>query len=137
MRMQSLIHDLESSNSSIRDRAALELMGLRDESAVGPLLRAISKPENVNHRGTLVYALGAFNREPLLEVLVDLVLTGNFEVSTGAFGILEESAMSAEAIQRVQAQMRKFDASSLVAEHHLAAIEALQGLTGPQKGESP
>lgn len=135
--LQSLIHDLESSNSSIRDRAALELMDLRDESAVGPLLRAISKAENVNHRGTLVYALGAFNCEPFLEVLVDLVLTGNFEVSTGAFSILEESAMSAEAIQRVQAQMRKFDASSLVAEHHLVAIEALQGLTGPQEGKSP
>jgi HEAT repeat protein len=127
--LQSLIQDLESSSSSIRDRAALELVDLRNESAVGPLLRAISKPENVNHRGTLVYALGAFNCEAFLEVLVDLALTGNFEVAVGAVGIIEESATSAEAIQRVQAQLRQFDLSSLVAEHHKMALQSLLALT--------
>jgi len=105
-------------------------MDIRDASAVGPLLQAISRPENVNHRGTLIYALGAFNCGAFLEVLVDLVLTGNFEVSTGAFGILEESAISTQAIQRVHAQTRKFDANSLVADHHRMAFEALLELTG-------
>jgi HEAT repeat protein len=125
--LQSLIHDLESPNSSVRDKAALDLMDIGDESAVGPLLRAISKPENLNHRGTLVYALGAFNCEPFLEVLVDLVLTGNFEVSTGAFGMIEESATSADAMQRVRRQIQKYAPSTLAAEHQKLALEALVG----------
>ena len=125
--LQSLIQDLECPSSSVRDKAALDLMDIGNESAVGPLLHAISKPENLNHRGTLVYALGAFNCEPFLEVLVDLVLTGNFEVSTGAFGIIEESATSADAIQRVQRQIQKYASSTLTAEHHKLALEALVG----------
>ncbi|MES2934216.1 MAG: hypothetical protein V4805_12105 [Pseudomonadota bacterium] len=135
-KLQSLIHDLNSSNSSIRDRAALELMDIRDGSAVGPLLQAIAKPENVNHRGTLVYALSSFNCEPFLEVLVDLVLTGNFEVSTGAFGILESSVTSAESIERVRDRMQKHNAGNLVAEHHLMAFEALQEITASNDSTS-
>jgi HEAT repeat protein len=123
--LQSLIHDLESPSSSVRDKAALDLMDLGNESAVGPLLHAISKPENLNHRGTLVYALGAFNCEPFLEVLVDLVLTGNFEVSTGAFGIIQESAASADAMQRVRRQTQKYALNTLAAEHQRSALEAL------------
>lgn len=126
--LQSLINDLESPYSSIRDRAALELMDLRDESAVEPLLRAIAKPENINHRGTLVYALSAFDCEPFIEALVDLVLTGNFEVSCGALGILEESARSGGAIRRIQAQARKFEVGSLVSDHNVDGLEMLLGL---------
>jgi HEAT repeat protein len=126
--LQSLIQDLESPSSSVRDTAALDLMDLGDESAVGPLLQAISKPENINHRGTLVYALGAFNCEPFLEVLVDLVLTGNFEVSTGAFGIIEESATSADAMQRVRRQIQKYAHSALAIEHQKHGLEALAEL---------
>ena len=123
--LQSLIQDLESNNSSVRDKAALDLMDMGDGSAVGPLLRAISKPENLNNRGTLVYALGAFNCEPFLEALVDLVLTGNFEVSTGAFGIIEASATSADAMQRVRRQVQSYAPSTLVAEHQKLGFEAL------------
>lgn len=51
--LQALIQDLESPDSSIRDNAALDLMDIQDASALEPLLRAIAKPENVNHRGRL------------------------------------------------------------------------------------
>ena len=127
--LQSLIQDLESPSSSIRNKAALDLMDIGDDSAVGPLLCAISKPDNLNHRGTLVYALGAFNCEPFLEVLVDLVLTGNFEVSTGAYGIIEESATSSDAMQRVRRQIQKYAHSTLAAEHQKLALEALAGFS--------
>lgn len=126
--LQSLIQDLESTNSAIRDKAALDLMDLRDESAVNPLLRAISKPENINHRGTLVYALSAFNCEAVLEVLVDLALTGNFEVSAGAYSIIAESVTSAEVGQRVQAQLVKFSSNTLSAEHNYMALRELREL---------
>lgn len=132
---QSLVEDLESEDPSIRNKAALELMDIGDEVAVEPLLRAISKPNNINHRGTLVYALSAFNCERCLELLVDLVLTGNFEVSTGAFSILEEQATSTAANERAVGQMRRYQPSALAAEHHKLAYEALADLF--QAGEVP
>ncbi len=127
--IQSLIQDLESSSWSIRDKAAIALMDLGDERAIQPLLCAIAKPENANHRGTLVYALSAFNCEAFVEKLVDLVLTGNFEVSTGAFAIIEESASTIATIQRVREQLRKFELDDLVTDHHKTAFEALLALT--------
>jgi HEAT repeat protein len=133
--LQSLIQDLESPKSSIRDRAALDLIDIRDDSAIAPLLRAISKPENVNHRGTLVYALSAFNCEAFLETLVDLALTGNFEVSAGACSIIADSATSAAAVQRVQAQLVKFDSNTLSAEHNHIAWQVLLELTPVEAGQ--
>ena len=103
-------------------------MDIGDQIAVKPILQAISAPENVNHRGTLVYALSGFNCEPFLETLVDLALTGNFEVSTGAFSIIEESIVSVEAASRVRAQLGKYDAGTLVADHHQWALAALSDL---------
>jgi HEAT repeat protein len=127
--LKSLIQKLESSSSSARDKAALALMDIGDESAVPPLLSAISRPENINHRGTLVYALGAFNCEPFLDVLVDLALTGNFEISTGAYAIIEESAASEEALQKVRWQLQRYTRRALVEDHQKMAHEALSVLT--------
>lgn len=135
--VQALIQDLESTSSSIRDKAALDLMDVLDERAVGPLLRAISKPENANHRGTLVYALGAFNCEAYLEIVVDLALTGNYEVSAGACSILEESANSAGAIRRIRAQLNKYAPDMLLAEHHHMVWEGLHELTKAESGSAP
>ncbi len=135
--VQALIQDLESPNSSVRDKAALALMDALDERAVEPLLRAISKPENANHRGTLVYALSAFNCEAYLEVVVDLALTGNYEVSAGACGILGESAKSAGSIRRIRAQLNKYNQSMLLAEHHHMVWEELHELIEAESGSAP
>lgn len=112
-------------------------MDVQDEHAVEPLLRAISKPENANHRGTLVYALSAFNCEAFLEVIVDLALTGNFEVSTGACSIIGESANSADATQRIRAKLNTFEQNMLLAEHHQMAWEWLHELTEAESGSAP
>ena len=123
--LDSLIQDLESSNPAIRDQAALDLMELGNDAAVIPLLAAITKPENANNRGTLVYALGAFDCLNHLEALVDLVLTGNYEVSTCAFSIIDECKLSTEAIQRITLQMGKHDQHHLQFTHSSEAYEAL------------
>lgn len=135
--VQALIQDLESPIASIRDKAALDLMDVLDERAVEPLLRAISKPENANHRGTLVYALSAFNCEAYLEEIVDLALAGNYEVSAGACSILEESANSVGAIPRIRAQLNKYDQKKLLAEHHYMVWEGLHELTEAESGSAP
>ena len=127
--LQALTQDLESPDSSIRDKAALDLMDIQDASAVEPLLRAIAKPENVNHRGTLVYALSEFNCEAILPELVELALTGNYEVCTGACSIIEESITSAETANLVQAQLKNFVSSTQLAEHNQIALQDLLELT--------
>jgi len=127
--LKVLIQDLESPDSSIRDKAALDLMVIHDASAVEPLLRAIAKPENANHRGTLVYALSAFNCEAILSELVELALTGNYEICAGACNIIEESIASAEAASQVQAQLKNFVSSTQLAEHNQIALQELLELT--------
>lgn len=123
--IKRLIQDLESTSSSIRDEAALALMDIQAESAVEPLLKAISKPENVNHRGTLVYALSVFNCEQHLEIIVDLALTGNYEVAAGACSIISELKPSPETVQRLQKHLLKYDAKNLTTEHNHAAHQEL------------
>ncbi|WP_347815429.1 HEAT repeat domain-containing protein [Hahella sp. CR1] len=123
--VRALIRDLASSDASIRDRSALTLMDIGDERAVEPLFRAITKPENINHRGTLVYALSAFNCEAFVEVLVDIVLTGSFEVSITAFSIIADSITSPESLMQMQAQLLKFDKNMLSADHHHEAYQEL------------
>jgi HEAT repeat protein len=126
--LHSLIDDLASTEPAVRNRAALQLMDIGDANAVEPLIRAILKPENVNHRGTLVFALGAFDCGPWLETLVDLALTGNFEVCVGACGIVEQSAVTPAAISRIKAQLGRYEPGSLLAEHQQMAFEALSEL---------
>ncbi len=50
-----LIADLKSTDSSVRDEAAISLMDIGDSQAILPLIEAIGVPENINHRGTLVH----------------------------------------------------------------------------------
>lgn len=123
--IESLIRDLLSPDSAVRDRAAMQLMETGDPRAVGPLLQAISRPENTDRRGTLVYALSAFDGEPHLETLVDLALTGNLEVSIGAFNLIDGTPRSIETRSRVRAELRKYTPGALAAEHHRWAFEAL------------
>ena len=103
-------------------------MDLGNEVAIVPLLDAIARPENVDHRGTWVYALSAFNCLEHLEVLVDLALTGNYEVSTGAFNIIDESALSEEAVQRLGLQLGRYNQYQLPFAHSSEAYEALSEL---------
>ncbi len=126
--IETLLLDLQSLDSAVRNAAALELKEIRDPVAISPLLEAIAKPENVNHRGTLVYALGAFKCLGHLELLVDLVLTGNFEVSWSAFGIIQDFEFTPETTQRLQSQLGKYEIDHLPFEHGPEAYEALTQL---------
>jgi HEAT repeat protein len=85
-----LISLLSSRNPVIRDRAALGLHELKDNTAVEHLFKAISRPENVNHRGTLVYALESMDCSGKLVEVFDLLFYGNAEVKMGAEAILDE-----------------------------------------------
>ena len=123
--IETLLQDVDSSDPGIRHAAALELMDHGDERAVPALWNAIRRQENADHRGTLVFALSAFDQSEHLESLVSLVLTGNLEVSMGAFAILEDNVGSAESLERVRAQLALHPAENLTQEHHAEALQAL------------
>ncbi len=136
-RLDALIADLESPDAIIRNHAALELMDRQAEAAIPPLIRAILKPENEHHRGTLVYALGAFHCEPFVELLIDLALTGNYEVSLGAGSIIYEMTLTPETMKRIAAQLLKHDTTALEHEHNREAMQHLHALISAEEREQP
>jgi hypothetical protein len=73
----------------LRNRASIGLHDLGDSRAVAPLMQAILKKENENHRGTMVYALDTLDCPDLLPQLFDLLFYGNAEVKMGAASVLD------------------------------------------------
>lgn len=135
--LEALIADLESPDAKIRNHAALDLMDRQAEAAIAPLIRAILKPENEHHRGTLVYALGAFDCEPCVELLIDLALTGNYEVSLGACSIIYDMTLAPETMQRIAAQLLKHDATALENAHNREVRQHLHALISAEARAQP
>jgi HEAT repeat protein len=79
----------ESWNPDVWNGAAVALRDLGDPRAVDALIERIRDPKTEKSRGTLVYALQVFDCLPHAELLLELVLTGNFEVSREASDALE------------------------------------------------
>ena len=84
-----LVSFLSSTDVLLRNRASIALHDLEDNRAVGPLMQAITKKENKNYRGTMVYALDTLNCSHLLVEMFDLLFYGNAEVRMGAISILD------------------------------------------------
>lgn len=76
-------------DASERNAAALRLADRKVPEAKVLLVELIKRDELRNHRGTLVHCLGYFDCSDQFGLLVDLVISGNFEVAHEAFEILE------------------------------------------------
>jgi len=122
---EELIQDLKSTDPAIRDKAALDLMDIGDDRAMAPIIDAIRVPENVNYRGTLVYALSDYDCIEHLEYLVELCLTSNFEVSSCSFNIIEGFELTKAIIKRIKSEMLKYNENELRYEHSMDARNAL------------
>jgi len=85
-----LIQVLKSPDSWLRNSAALALRDIGDNRAAEPLWQSIKNPLNINHRGTMVYALEKLDCSQMLPELFDLLFYGNAEVRMGAATILDE-----------------------------------------------
>ena len=97
-----------TTHSAIRDAVAVGLRELKDERAIQPLVSLIADPKTEGHRGTLIYALEEFDCTCLLDFLVDLVITGNFEVSHQAFLAITsiESGVDPETLDSLLQQVK-------------------------------
>jgi HEAT repeat protein len=99
---------LETPTPIVWNAAALALRDLGDSRAVAPLLKRLGDPATEDARGTLVHALGGFDGGPFVERLVDLVISGNYEVGREAAGVIEaiESPVANEVREACVARLR-------------------------------
>lgn len=79
---------------NVTDGATRNSLALRLAEAKVPgvdqiLVRLIQRPDLANNRDTLVHALSYYNCAPYAVLLVDLVLSGGFEVAHEALEALE------------------------------------------------
>lgn len=92
--------DLENASSELlslesladgrtRNALALRLAEAKVAGADEVLVRLIQRPDLAKNRGTLVHALRHYDCAPYLTLLVDLVISGGFEVAHEALEAIE------------------------------------------------
>ena len=72
-----------------RNALALKLGEARTPGLAEVLVRLIQRPDLRDQRGTLVHVLGFYDCSARLPLLVDLVVTGGWEVAHEAFEIID------------------------------------------------
>ncbi|MCJ2177370.1 hypothetical protein [Novosphingobium album (ex Hu et al. 2023)] len=88
------LHRLEVTDSHLeRNSLALELSDTKEPRLFRHLVELIQRPELVNNRGMLVYCLKNYDCSSIVDLLVELAESGNFEVSAGAEIILNEQRL--------------------------------------------
>jgi hypothetical protein len=76
-------------DGATRNALALRLSEAKVAGVDKVLVRLIQRPELANNRGTLVHALRHYDCGPHVALLVDLVITGGFEVAHEALEAIE------------------------------------------------
>lgn len=94
-----LLAALESSVPPERNRAAISLMDLADPRAMEPLIRAIENPANRGSRGSMIYALSAFDCKGRFLQLFNWALQGGYEASGESLSILREQRLHPNATE--------------------------------------
>lgn len=88
------LHRLKVTDSHLeRNSLALELSDTKDPRLFAHLVELVRRPELANNRGTLVYCLENYDCSLIVDLLVELAESGNFEVSAGAEIILNEQRL--------------------------------------------
>jgi len=86
-----LIQQLETTNNHmLRNKIALTLSDMACVDAVVPIINLLNNPKTLGYRGTLLYALTPFDYSPFADMLLGLLLTGNYEVRHNSFSLLED-----------------------------------------------
>ena len=127
-KINSLITDLESTDPKIRNEAAITLMDLGDSRAILPIIKAIKNPNNINYRGTSVYALSEFDMSEHVALLTSLVITGNYEVAAGSYQILDDIELNKMQKEQIRNQLSKINLTALAEEHNRDGYQYLEEL---------
>jgi HEAT repeat protein len=85
-----LIENLRTTeNHLLRNAIALALRDIGSQEAVEPIIEVLNHPKTLGYRGTLLYALEPLDYSAHLDLLVDFLLNGNFEVSRKSLLLIE------------------------------------------------
>ena len=79
----------ETDDSRVRNAIALALSDIGCPHAIEPLISLITNPKTSKSRGTLLYALEAFDYRNYSDIIVNQLFEENFEASRQAFTLLE------------------------------------------------
>ena len=74
----------------IRNRIALTLSDMACQEVVEPIIKLLKDPKTLGFRGSLLYALAPLHYNEHIDLLIDLMITGNFEVSRQSYLLLEK-----------------------------------------------
>lgn len=104
-----LIHYLVSTDNNImRNTIAIALSDIGSIEAVEPIISMLRHPKTIGARGTLLYALEAFDCSAHGELITDVLLEGNFEVRIQSLILLESNVnnipieVKQKCIERIQ-----------------------------------
>ena len=81
----------ETQSTRIRNAAALALLALGVPQTAELMLRLLSRKDTKGARGTLLYVLNELSASVPLELLVDLLITENYEAQEEALTLLERA----------------------------------------------
>ncbi len=79
---------IKTTEARVRNAVALALSDLRDRDSFELLVGLIKSRETSGARGTLLYALAAYDCSSILPLLVDCVIEGGFEEAHEALGLI-------------------------------------------------
>lgn len=79
-----------TADSHERNHVAMDLAETGDLRVRDVIIQLIGRPDLVNHRGTLVYALENYDMSDKFEFLIGLVKTGNWEVAHQAALLIDK-----------------------------------------------
>lgn len=93
--MKYLLKQLRyTDNHIIRNKIAIVLSDMGCQEAVEPIISLLKDPKTMGNRGTLLYALEPLNYTEYFDILIELLLNGNYEVSRQSFILLERAKES-------------------------------------------
>lgn len=110
-----LINYLVNTDSNIlRNAIAIALSDIGSNEAIKPIISMLSHPKTIGARGTLLYALEAFDCSAHSELITNLLLEDNFEVSRQALILLESNVdnipieVKQKCIEKIQDKIEHF-----------------------------
>ena len=115
-------------NPVIRNAVALALSDLNEPQAFQVLVGLLRDERTKKSRGTLLYALGAYDCSGILPLLVGLVIDGNFEVSREAMSLIQGIETELEDLEWSACRMRLRAALASASEERRPLIGELLAL---------